>query len=319
MTRRNTVGFIYFGTVLMSLMLRVASALDIYSALGISDSDAFYSCTVQILIFGVLPLSLYFLTVGREQGPRAFVKDFGVVKVSAKNCLYVLILAICMIIISQAVSYVWQSVLMMMGYTRIPSSTDYADIGVLIRELALVALLPALFEEITHRGLIFAGYRECGWKFVVISAIYFSLMHQNIVQTGYTFFAGAVMALAMYYTNSIFPGIFMHFLNNAVSVISGYTSQNGGIFSFISIIEDWIYGSVAGMGVGAAVTVVCVALMCATFARMRKSAVKDGIINGEPFAKNPLSAPLKKDVPFIATVATGIVATLFSFAWGLMR
>lgn len=319
MTKRNKIGFIYFAVVIATLMLRVASALDIYSALGIDDTDAFYSCVVQILIFGVMSLSLYFLTTGQDKKLTVFREDFGVRKVGGRNWLRIVLIAICMIVVSHAISFVWQSVLSLMGFTHISSPTDYSSIGILFKELALVALLPALFEEIAHRGLIFAGYRECGWKFVLISAIYFSLMHQNIVQTGYTFFAGVVMALAMYYTRSIFPGIFMHFLNNAVSVVSGYISQNGVVFSFVNDIENWIYGSVAGLAIGFVIAVICAILMVLMFLRMRKDAVKNNVINGAPFERQIGVTPLYKDVPFIATVVVGVVATLFSFVWGMMR
>lgn len=319
MTKRNSVGFIYFAIVIASLMLRIASSLDIYSALGVSDTDAFYSCVVQILIFGVMTFALYFLTVGRREGLQTFSVDFGVKSVSGRNCLRVLVLAICMIVVSMGISYVWQTVLGFIGYTRVPSSTDYSSIGVLIRELALVALLPATFEEISHRGLIYAGYRECGWKFVLISAIYFSLMHQNITQTGYTFFAGAAMALAMYYTGSIFPGMFMHFLNNAVSVISGYTSQNGGIFAFMNIVENWLTGTPVGLVVGVLLVIVCLAVMVLMYIRMRNDAVKNQIIGGEPFEISSDVKPLRKDIPFILIVTLGVGATLFSLVWGLLR
>lgn len=319
MTKRNAIGFIYFAVVIATLLLRISSSLDVYSALGISDSDAFYSCVVQILIFGVMTLSLYFLTVGRRGGLLSFCEDFGVRGVSPSNCFRVLVIAVCMIVVSMAISFVWQIILRLMGFTHVSSPTDYSDIGVLIRELALVALLPALFEEISHRGLIYAGYRECGWKFVLISAVYFSLMHQNIVQTGYTFFAGVTMALAMYYTGSVFPGIFMHFLNNAVSVISGYTAQNGGIFSFISIAENWLMGTAAGMGVGFLLTVFCAAVMLLLFWRMRKDALKNGMISGAPFDAVQRVKPLHEDIPFILIIIIGVFATLFSFVWGMMR
>ncbi len=217
------------------------------------------------------------------------------------------------------ISYVWQTVLGLIGYTRVSSPTDYSDIGVLFRELALVALLPATFEEIAHRGLVYAGYRECGWKFVLISALFFSLMHQNIVQTGYTFFAGLTMALAMYYTGSIFLGMFMHFLNNAVSVVSGYIAQNGGVFSFITVIENWLSGTVVGVIVGMLLVAVCLAVMTLLFIRMRKDAAKRGLVPAEPFAKVEGAKPLYKDIPFILTVVIGVGATLFSLVWGIMR
>ena len=320
MTKRNGIGFIYFAVVVVTLLLRIASALDVYSALGVKNSDAFYSCMVQIMIFGVMPISLYFLTVGRREGVRQFLVDFGIKKVGGKTALIVLALAICMIIVSSGVSFVWQNMLALMGYVRSSSPTDYSSIGVLIRELALVAVLPAIFEETAHRGLLFAGYRECGWKFVLISALYFSLMHQNITQTGYTFFAGVCMALAMYYTGSIFPGIFMHFLNNAVSVIGDYIGQNCGFLSLITVIENWMYGTIAGLAVGIVIVLVCAVLMVLLFYVMRKDAVKKEIIpNARPFEPVAGVKPVYKDIPFILTVVIGVGATVFSLVWGLMR
>ena len=41
MTKRNGIGFIYFGVVVASLLLRIASALDVYSALGVKDTSAY--------------------------------------------------------------------------------------------------------------------------------------------------------------------------------------------------------------------------------------------------------------------------------------
>ncbi len=319
MTKRNSIGFIYLAVIIASLLLRVASSLNIYSALGVTDTDAFYSCVVQILIFGVMTFALYFLTVGRREGLQSFEVDFGVKGVSGRNCLRTLALAICMIVVSMGISYVWQTVLGLIGYNRVPSPTDYSDFGVLVRELALVALLPAAFEEIAHRGLVYAGYRECGWKFVLVSALFFSLMHQNIVQTGYTFFAGLCMALAMYYTGSIFPGMFMHFLNNAVSVISGYIAQNGGVFSFVTVIENWMTGTVVGVITGMLLVAVCLAVMIILYMRMRKDAEKRGIVSGEPFGKAEGAEPFYKDIPFILIVVIGVGATLFSLVWGIMR
>ncbi len=320
MTRRNSVGFIYFGVVLATLLLRVASSLDVYAALGVENSDAFYACAVQIFIFGVMSLSLYFLTAGRKDGLRVALNDLGIRRgLSAANWGRVAVIGVCTIVVTSAVSFVWQSILQMTGYIHVSSPTDYDSAGVLVRELVLVALLPATFEEIAHRGLLYAGYRECGWKFVLISALYFALMHQNVVQTGYTFFGGAVMALAMYYTGSIFSGMFIHFLNNAVIVVSGYIEQNGGFLYFLVKFENWIYASAAGLAVGVLLTFVCIALIVIMLIFMRKEAVKKGIISAAPFYTPSGSLPLYKDIPFILITAIGICATVFSLVWGIMR
>lgn len=321
MTRRTYVGWTYFIVIIFTLFLRIASALDIYSALNVSDSDAFFSCVVQIAIFGFISLLGYFVSakLNNEDLKSAFF-DMGVKKISLKGWLLILPICVCTIVVSTGISFVWQMTLRMMGFTHISSSTDYSSMGVLFKELALVALLPGLFEEIAHRGLLWAGYKECKWKFVLVSALLFSLMHQNIVQTGYTFFFGVCMALLTYYTGSIWGGVFIHFANNAWSVFSGYVSQNGGAFNFINIVSDWLYGSFLGMAVSFVAVVVCAGLLVFFFYLLRKQAVKAERMESTPFAKTAEGVkPLYKDVPFMLTVAVGICATAFSFVWGMTR
>lgn len=321
MSKRTNVGISYFVVVSLTLLLRVASALDVYSAMGIGDADAFFTCVVQIAIFGFVALLLYCLGA-KSRGERAkdVLCDFGVKKISLRNWLLIIPICICSIAVSSGISFVWQLVLRMMGFTHISSSTDYSSVGVLIKELVLVAILPGVFEEIAHRGLIYAGYKECRWKFVLVSALLFSLMHQNIVQTGYTFFFGCVCALLMYYTGSIWGGIVLHVANNGYSVICGYVEQNGGGLSFITKISNWFYSSITGLAVGAALVVLCAVLLLICFVAMRKNAVKSDIVTGTAFERVSLDVkPLSRDIFFIITVIVGIVATVFSFVWGMTR
>lgn len=317
MTKRASVGFIYFGVVLMTLLLRVSGSLDVYSAVGAEDPDAYFTCVVQLLVFGVMPLSLYALSVTRRQGGNIFA-DFGVRRVGIKNWLCILALAVCMIIVTSGVSYVWQIALRLIGYTHSSSSTEYSSLGVLFEQLALVAVLPAIFEEIAHRGLIYAGYRECENRFVIVSALLFSLMHQNIAQTGYTFLSGLVMALAMYYTGSIFPSMFMHFLNNAYAVFEEYAASVGGALDFYNRMTVWLNGTFAGLAVSVAVFALSATAAIFILLHMRKSAVEKGTVQPSLYVNNAAMS-LGKDVPFIVTVALGVVATIFSLVWGIMR
>ena len=378
-SKRLKVSIIYFVVVILTLLMRVASALDIYSALGIGDADACWSCMIQIVIFGVVPFVMYvFWVAGKEdkfllyfpkmekkkdenkefdeeslvdveyshdeqsseseiieqcqcnsaeeikkgqkaaKACKALFQDFGFKKVSLKGAACTIVLAICMIIIGPAVSMLWQAVLSLIGYTHSSSDTVYDSIWVLIKELVLVAVLPGLFEEFSHRGLLYAGFKGAGWKFVVISALFFSLMHQNIVQTGYTFVDGLSMALVMYYTGSIWPSMLMHFLNNAWSVFIGYVSDNGGVFSFIIQAGDWLYSSLGGLMVCVLAVLLAAGLAVLMFWILRNEAVKKGRIDPKPF-KNVNTYPLIADLLIWLTVIVGVAATTFSFVWGLLR
>ena len=369
--KRFSVSLIYFVVVILTLLMRVASSLGAFDALGDDGADALWSCVVQILIFGVIPFGGYMLFVcGKgdeflpqfsreeaeeiedssnevanvfedaslagsktEETPAAepskkekvksafkeFCVDFGFKKLSVKDALCVVVLGACMIVVASGVSLVWQVVLKLLGFTHISSDTDYSSVGVLFRELFLVAVLPGVFEEFTHRGLLFAGYKKTKYKFVVLSALLFSLMHQNIVQSGYTFVDGLVMALVMYYTRSIWAPMFMHFLNNAVSVCLSYIDQNGGPFAFINTFEDWLYSSVLGLLVMLVGFAIAAGISVLMIILIRKNAVKAGRIKRKAFEDPEDKYPRHKDPIFIVTVIVGIAATLFSLVWGIMR
>ena len=81
------------------------------------------------------------------------------------------------------------------------------------------AVLPAILEEALFRYVPIAfisPYTKRGAVF--ISAIFFGLIHCNLYQMPYAFFAGAVFALLDIAFDSILPSVILHFLNNLVSV-----------------------------------------------------------------------------------------------------
>ena len=100
----------------------------------------------------------------------------------------------------------------------VDSFTPFTFIFVLINS----ALIPALIEEFTFRGAIIGIFRRYGdIGAIFISTIMFSLVHRNFVQIPYTFMFGLGLGLTRIITNSIWPCIIAHFINNAfVTVIS---------------------------------------------------------------------------------------------------
>ncbi len=321
MSARIRTTITYFIVIVATLLLRISAYEGVADATSIG-LDYYFTLMAQLVCFLALPTVLFFLI--RKKGEKLTIKTltvgFGFKKVSFRNFLRTILIGIAMIYMATVISFVWNSILSLLGYTRTSSSTQYPNVGVLFLELFMTAVLPGFCEEFTHRGLLFYGYKDSGFKVVVLSALLFSLMHQNIRQTGYTFFDGVVLALLAYYTGSIWPSIFVHFLNNAISVLWDYGSYTGGWLSFMDKISDWFYGSFVGYVVGAIIFVVAGLCMAFLFYRMRKDAVRNEIINDVPFAKNSKGAiPLHKDVILYATIFIGVSATIFTLVWGILR
>ena len=92
------------------------------------------------------------------------------------------------------------------------------DDGTVPSRLYLVlayAVLPALCEEFVYRGILCHEYEKGGvTRAVLLSSLFFSLLHFNLQNFPVYFFAGVVLALTLYATRSVFGAIIAHFLYN---------------------------------------------------------------------------------------------------------
>jgi hypothetical protein len=92
--------------------------------------------------------------------------------------------------------------------------------------ILILALLPALLEEIIFRGIILNAYKDeiPNIKYVIITnGILFALMHINFQQILYTFIMGSLLALIVYYNNSILLAFIIHFVFNLTQVVLAYS------------------------------------------------------------------------------------------------
>jgi len=77
------------------------------------------------------------------------------------------------------------------------------------------AALPALCEEVVYRGILCHEYEKGGvLRAVLISSLFFSLLHFNLAGFPTYFFSGVILALTLYATRSLFGAMLAHFLYN---------------------------------------------------------------------------------------------------------
>lgn len=99
---------------------------------------------------------------------------------------------------------------------NLPSLDGFGFVGVLI----VVAVLPAIFEEIIFRGFLLKGMKSFGTLGAVfVCGGLFALYHQNPAQTIYQFCCGAAFAWVAIRAGSILPTVVSHFLNNAYILV----------------------------------------------------------------------------------------------------
>ncbi len=103
----------------------------------------------------------------------------------------------------------------------------------------LHALLPAVLEELLFRYIPLRFLAPCSRKYaVLLSALYFALVHCNLYQIPYAFAAGVIFAALDIISGSILPSLAFHFINNTVSLIwMKYTVGESAQIIFISVLS----------------------------------------------------------------------------------
>jgi membrane protease YdiL (CAAX protease family) len=86
----------------------------------------------------------------------------------------------------------------------------------------LVAVLPALCEEVLFRGAVFNAMRmkHSLQTSALIAAALFSITHLDPYRLFSVFFIGWYLALAYEYTQTLLAPILIHFLNNGFALVT---------------------------------------------------------------------------------------------------
>jgi sodium transport system permease protein len=81
----------------------------------------------------------------------------------------------------------------------------------------VLAITPALCEELLFRGLFFSGLRRLGpWKAILISALLFGLTHASIYRMLPTMGLGLLLGYVVWRSRSLYCSMLMHGLNNGL-------------------------------------------------------------------------------------------------------
>jgi len=95
----------------------------------------------------------------------------------------------------------------------VPKNFQELVVGILI-----VAVSPAICEEMLHRGVLLKAYENRGsMKAVVITSVFFGIFHYDVTNFLGPVFLGLLMGYFVIRTNSIFAGMLAHFLNNTIA------------------------------------------------------------------------------------------------------
>ena len=103
--------------------------------------------------------------------------------------------------------------------------------GGLLFNLLVIALIPAIGEELTFRGVLQQALtRRCNVHVAVfLSAFIFSFIHFQFYGFLPRMFLGLLLGYLFYYSGSLWTSILMHFVNNGAAVVVAYLDYKGQI------------------------------------------------------------------------------------------
>ncbi len=104
------------------------------------------------------------------------------------------------------------------------------------------AVLPAICEEFVYRGILCHEYERGGvLRAILLSSLFFALLHFNIQNFPVYLFAGIILAVTMYATRSLIGAISAHFLYNIFGIfgqpyINTFYNMTGSTEFFVIIV-----------------------------------------------------------------------------------
>ena len=205
------------GTLIYVIFLWIAS----YSGTTVEELLNQTIPTYIMLMMSQIAFAIVFFTYNRKID---FMKACKINKLSTRNIFICIAIAIIVVMGISPISNILVELMKQAGLqvsTTLPIGLN--TIWDLLLAILLVALVPAIFEELIFRGAVLQGLRKFGtWIAVLGSALLFALMHASAVQFVYTFLFGIILALVVIKSGSIISSMICHFTGNALSLIFSY-------------------------------------------------------------------------------------------------
>lgn len=178
---------------------------------------------MTILFFGMVgaQMSIYFMTfmfslfLWRKHKGEIEIK---LKKVEPVKLAQLSVITVCGIPIALFLNY-FAGILSSAGADSAEDVNTYP----LILSLVVFAVVPAVVEEFVFRGVILGAYSKVDVKAgIVISSLFFALLHFSFGSVMYGFFFGLLFAVIRLSTGNLVYTIIMHCLFNTINVLMSY-------------------------------------------------------------------------------------------------
>lgn len=212
--------FLFIGVRLITYNITFPVSDEVYDIVATS--------IIQIGILFLFPLIL--ISIFQKQSPKKTFQLFGFGKISFLAIIYSFAIGFLCYFLNLSIASFFSGLIRAFGYEQAPTLTETTKaypIWLFFLNVLSVAILPAICEEITHRGLLLKGFYGLGIKrALIISSLLFGLLHLNINQFFYASILGLIIGGSAIISKNILPAIIIHFMNNFLSVFFNFSNAN---------------------------------------------------------------------------------------------
>ncbi len=226
-----------FGFVFVALYLNGATFDDIENidTLGLVDTIGLNSYLMYSQIFSILvPAVVYLLIFYRSD-------ISGNIKINLPKYSTFFTYAILLLFVSYPLIQLSQELNEKMPFAHwlqeesemvenlMRSILRMSNVGDLLFNIFVIALLPAIGEELFFRGVVqneFLSSLRSKNIAIIITAIVFSAYHMQFDGFLPRVFLGLILGYTYYWSKSIFVPMVLHFINNSMSVIVAFYAQD---------------------------------------------------------------------------------------------
>lgn len=200
---------IYFIIIMLLEVIAPIILSPIYKALNISNIGIMLVLN-HVCIF-LVPAAIYFIIT-----KKSVKQTLRLNKIRIKDALFMILIGI----MSYPISIFFSLIATLVVPNNLAEVVSNLMSLPFIIMLVIMAVTPAITEEVTIRGIILSGYKGMSrYKSALITGLIFGMMHLDAHQFMYATALGFVLAMVVSVTNSIFAGCIVHFTMNATSLV----------------------------------------------------------------------------------------------------
>lgn len=218
-----TIGFNVFGSLITLISMRLDLGIDAKLIQALSQLIFLFGLT--ILISNIIPLKFKQLFRLEENIKIQYI-FYGIVGLFFLNLFNTGFVSFQEYLIPESLMGSYQDYIKLMEsiYEKMLMGRDAYDF---LLALIIGAIIPAISEEFLFRGFGQRALEENNSVLfsVMVTGSIFGLIHFNLVNLFPLILIGIFLGYLAYYSNNILVPIFIHFLNNAVSILFFYIGE----------------------------------------------------------------------------------------------